>query len=59
MSNEFIEKEYDINQLFHLNYSFDPLKAILTNLLLQQKNTNQRLNELNDTIKDKDKIISK
>ena len=41
-----IEKEFDLDELFTLNYSFDKLKDVLAYLLAQNKQTAGRVRAL-------------
>lgn len=54
---ENMETEVDMNSLFTLTYNFDLLKTVLVNLIQSQKATNQKLNDIEDKLKDKDSII--
>ena len=49
-----LEKDLDLNQLFHLNYNFDLLKQVIEALVLSNKSLNKRLKDLENNDKTKD-----
>jgi len=52
-----LNETIDLNSLFNLTYSFDLLKGVIDALVKQQKVTNQKLFELEDSITSKDNKI--
>lgn len=44
----------DLNSLFHLSYNFDLLKGVIKGLVQSQKESNLKLNELENKVTSKD-----
>ena len=56
-TNVNINESIDLNSLFNLTYNFDLLKGVIDALVKQQKNTNQRLIQLEDGMASKERKI--
>jgi len=58
MSTFTFETELDLNSLFKLSYNFDQLKSLIETLMKNQKETNHRLLDIEEELKEKDKKIN-
>ena len=52
-----LETELDLNSLFTLTHNFDLLKGVIEALVKSQKATNQKLNDIEDSVRIKDRTI--
>ena len=52
-----LETELDLNSLFTLTHNFDLLKGVIEALVKSQKATNQKLNDIQDNVRIKDRTI--
>ncbi len=55
---DFQNTEYDINSLFNFSFNFEQLKYLLLSLVRTQKQTTEKINELEGLIEEKEERIS-
>ena len=53
-----LDDNIDLNELFHLNYNFDNLKAIVNALILAHRNTNSKIKDLEELNNTRDNRIN-
>lgn len=54
---EFQNTEYDINSLFNISVNFESLKYLLLSLVRTQKQTTEKINELEGLMEEKEERI--
>jgi hypothetical protein len=53
-----LDENIDLNELFSLNYNFEPLKAVIGALIQSHRSTNGKLKEFETINKENEEIIS-